>query len=235
MAIYERSVSVLLLAIGIVLTVVFRLDPSKITTNAHFIPPPKILKQFTFGYGETLADVVWLRVIQDFDTCDGAKALPVPVSPAEDVLVGKHKWADATCEKGWVYQMIDFVTDMAPDFRTPYIYGSLMMSVIISDRAGATLLLEKALKRFPASIPIHINAAYHYLYEERQPTRAAELLKRAGDLGAPPWVYGLASKIYDRNNSKALAIGILDDALRKVTDPEVRKKLEKRRQEILHE
>ena len=54
-------------------------------------------------------------------------------------------------------------------------------------------------------------AAYHYLYELQELPRAAELLIRAGDSGAPVWVKSLASRILTRAGQIDLGIQTLEN------------------------
>jgi hypothetical protein len=56
-------------------------------------------------------------------------------------------------------------------------------------------------------------AAYHYLYEINEPTRAAELLIQSARNGAPPWVYALAARLYTATGRAQLGKTILEDAL----------------------
>jgi hypothetical protein len=86
--------------------------------------PPTEIRHFTLGYSEIVADLLWLRTIQDFDYCENRPAGALPS--------GAYK-----CNRGWVFHMIDSVTELAPNFRTPYTTGALVLSVIVNDVSGA--------------------------------------------------------------------------------------------------
>lgn len=195
----------------------FHLPADKI--NHPSILPPKDLPQFTFGHRDTFADSFWIRTIQDMDYCENGPALPVPTNTSQEKLIhGQQEWAPPSCHTGWVYHMLDTVTELAPRFKTPYISGALTLSVIVADRQGATLLFEKGLKQFPNDGRLAFYAAYHMLYEEANPKRAAELLIQAGkNGGAPAWVFSLASRILQKDGQVELARLILEDAL--ATEP----------------
>lgn len=156
------------------------------------IPPPKGIQYFTFGLKEQLGDALWIRSIQDFDYCE--------------------EKIDRNCtNKGWLWQMLDLVTDLSPSFRIVYATGPMALSVIVSDIEGASLLFDKAVKNFPTDWSILYRAAYHAIYEENKPTKAAELLIRAAKNGAPPFAYSLAGKLYAEEGKIELAQSIIAD------------------------
>lgn len=206
---------------------------TKNSIGAGFIAPPKYLTRMSFGYREMIADSLWLRVIQDIGTCDQklnskngesivtkdevnpsfAKAKPVIDDQVTQML--DSALPPANCEKGWVYQMIDAITDLAPKFDLVYRVGATILSVVVDDREGARLLFEKGVKRFPEDWSLAYRAGYHYLYEIRDTTRAAELLEHAGRIGAPPWVFSLAARLYTDLGKAELGITILEDALQR--------------------
>lgn len=198
--------------------------------------PPEQIKYFTFGYSETLADSLWIRVIQDIDYCekvtnsDEAKKQEGlewdKLSPEEQHLRnlppvlagGAVKLKPARCDQGWVYNYINAITELAPRFRMPYSAGATVMSILVDDREGARLIYEKGIKQFPDDWTMSYRAAYHYLYEVDDPNRAAELLLIAGEKGAPPWVRLLASRLFTVSGRAHLAKSVLEETL--ATTPE---------------
>jgi hypothetical protein len=165
-----------------------------------FIPPPKEIRLFHFGYAETMADVLWIRVLQDFFVCDR------PL----DHFAATPK---GVCENSWVFNMLDLITDLAPKFGMPYFYGATVLSVITNDREGARIIYEKGLKELPQAWDIAYRAAYHYLIELKNKERAAELLVQAGKNGAPGWVFSLAGRLYSEEGQAFLAKSVLSSAL----------------------
>jgi tetratricopeptide (TPR) repeat protein len=156
-----------------------------------FIAPPKQLERFVFGYQEVVADLLWIRAIQDFDYCDE--------------VLGKH-----LCRgNSWLFKMLDTVTNLSPHFRTPYASGALALTVIISDYEGAKIIFDKGVERFPNDWQILYRAAYHYMYEVKDNKRAAQLLIRAADNGAPKWAYALAGRLYSDSGALDLAEAVL--------------------------
>ena len=197
--------------------------------KAYLNPPPEHLELFTFGFRESLADGVWLRWIQDGDACQtyaGVEAAPVSVDPAvaDDFRNPRTK----ICDNSWSFKMLDAVSTIAPRFKMPYLAGTMTLAVLVEDYAGATRLFEKALVAYPDDWQILYRAGYHYLFDVRDLPRAADLMKRAADAGAPYWVHLLSARLYTRAGQANLGIATLVAYMKTVEDPERRKLIEKR-------
>ncbi|NQZ19402.1 MAG: hypothetical protein HRT44_09125 [Bdellovibrionales bacterium] len=201
----------------------FELKPTLSLKEKIFNPPPKNLKNFSFGYDDLLASLFWVRVLQDIEVCDK------PLSDEKPGLFEKgekvsqilnrqvHK---AQCEKAWVYQMLDVITDMNPDFYMAYLAGGNFLSVLVDDRLGAHELYTKGLKYYPEKWQLLYQAAYHELFEMQNAKASAELLKRAGDRGAPAWVFSLSARLYSEVGQALFAKKILEDIIRRKPDAE---------------
>jgi len=197
-------------------TIFFRLKIDQIASEQELYsltPPPPSLKYYSFGFDESLADGLWLRYIQDMDKCN---------------VYGRVNQAKAVCAKGWSYQMLDQITDLAPKFRMPYAIGPLSLSVIVDDYDGAGLLFEKAIKAFPNDWTILYKAAYFYLFDKNDPLKAARLLIQAQKNGGPEWLALLASKLYDRSGQLTVGIMTLKNYVDQIRDPKIRKRVEHR-------
>lgn len=211
-----------------------------------WVAPPPHLEKFSFGYQEIVADLLWLRVIQDFDQCNKAKEVKYEKfdskkvqSNADDVTndlkvevlkrlekadAGRHK----NCDYSWAFYMLDSITDLSPRFRIPYASGATTLSVLIEDYEGAHVIFDKAIKSFPKDWPILYRAAYHYLYDRKDVDKAAELLGRAADNGAPIWLKSLAARLYTLSGQAEVALGVLGTYLKSVENPLARKEIEER-------
>jgi hypothetical protein len=170
------------------------------------IAPPKSLTNFAFGYSEIVADVLWLRAIQDFDYC----SQPVGKSSAGFVIC---------THQSWLYQHLDVLTDLSPDFRMPLATGPLALSVIINDREGASLLFNKATAAFPTDWRILYRAAYHAMMEEKKHLKAAGLLKVAASNGGPPWLNALAGRMFVQGGAVELGSALVAE-LERAGDPD---------------
>lgn len=189
------------------------------------LTPPENLKYFTFGYDESMADSLWIRVIQNIDFCEAGKQRPptpeqekkqAEKTPVGDIFAEiEANRTQPRCELGWVYQMLDRITDLSPRFLMAYTMGATTLSVVVDDPLGASRLYDKGLKQFPHNWSLAYRAAYHALYEMKDFKKAADLLYLAGQNGAPLWVQSLASRLYERTGQLLLGRMVLIDLLKR--------------------
>ncbi len=167
--------------------------PAEFKRENHFLAPPKQISHFTFGYSEPIADVLWVRSIQDFDYCD-------------------QKIDKTNCRaNSWLYKILDVITDLSPKFRIAHSMGPIALSVIISDIQGASKIFDKASERFPKDWTILGRAAYHALYEEDDRPKAARLLKQAAENGGPYWYYSLSGRLFAEGGEMELGEALLQE------------------------
>jgi hypothetical protein len=198
------------------MTIFFRREMDLVTekrSGFSLAPPPPHLKYYSFGFNESIADGLWLRYIQDLDKCK---------------MHGRDGDPKTACDKGWAFQMLDQITDLAPKFRMPFAVGPISLSVLLDDYDGAGIIFEKALKAFPKDWKIQYKAAYFYLFDRNDPIKAAHLLLEANANGGPAWLPLLASKLYDRSGQLALGISTLTGYLKQIQDPNIKKRVEHR-------
>jgi hypothetical protein len=152
--------------------------------------PPPYIEYFTFGYNEVVADALWIRAIQDFDFCDQ------PISK----LVCKGQ--------GWLYHMLDTITDLSPKNLIVFRTGPVELTVIVNDIEGASKLFDKAVEHFPNDWQILYRASYQALFEEHNQKKAADLLVRAAQNGGEQWFYNLAARLYTDGGQKELGLSL---------------------------
>lgn len=186
--------------------------------SLHLAPPAQQIKNFTFGYSDILADLFWLRVLQKFDYCENEDS-PRALNQGLDIeAILDYEMPPSRCHKGWVFQMIDRITDLSPSFRYAYAAGASLLSIAVDDREGARIIFEKAMRKFPKDWSIIYRAAYHYLFEIQNGSRAAILMEAAAKNGAPGWVISLSSRIHTKMGKVELGITVLQDFLKKNPD-----------------
>jgi hypothetical protein len=188
-----------LLGASTVLWATLQMVPTTDVASKPLLLPPENLKFFALGYDELLADTLWLRTIQDFDFCENR------TSP-------KLKPTEYQCKQGWVFHMIEAITELAPNFREPYYSGAMMLTVVVNDIDGASKIFDKGVAKFPEDGHLIFTAAYQALIEEKNNAKASALLVRAGHLGLPPWVFSLAARLQEREGQLQLSKSILEDA-----------------------
>ena len=210
--------SILVLLFGVVLLIITNSGSYDESHSQFKFKPLKITKEETFGYQDIVADSLWLRTVQDLDYCENEKAQKSVNlgSTYQEALANKN--TESRCKMGWVYQMLSVITDLAPRFKKPYTAGAVSLSVGVDDREGARLIFEKAVKQFPEDWTIAYAAAYHYLFEIQNATRAADLLLQANRYGGPSWLPVLASRLYTASGRQALGRSVLEEYLK--THPE---------------
>jgi tetratricopeptide (TPR) repeat protein len=184
------------------------------------IPPPQNIQLITFGYEEVFADSFWIAWAQHPEECGKEK---IPRSVFESSFQGfKEEYKDiietkisynrgerAVCSLGWSFLVLDAITNLAPKFRYAYLVGTTVLSVLVEDHQGAAILYQKALKVFPTDWKLYYGAAYHYLFELDDVQTAARMLKKAGEYGAPEWVFSLSSKLYSKLGQLFLGVSTL--------------------------
>ncbi len=180
--------------------------------------PPKLTVHETLGYHDLVADSLWLRVIQDIDFCEGERKEKAVNTGNNYLEALAFKNIESRCKMGWVYQMLDAITNLAPKFKKPYTAGAVSLSVGVDDREGARLIFEKAIKQFPDDWTIAYAASYHYLFEIQDAARAADLLLQANRYGGPTWLPVLASRLYSASGRNELGRSVLEEYLK--THPE---------------
>jgi len=188
--------------------------PGKWRQGHPLVAPSKSLVHFSMGQNEILADMLWVRWIQNLEYC-GPSSAPVetrkpPPVRAEDVL--NSPLSPAQCHLGWSYQMVDVITDLASKDFLMHKYGALFLSVDVGDREGAKFIYNKAIQRFPDDWTLLYQASYHFLFELHQQKKAAELLLAASEKkGSPYFLPSLAARLLTLSGQKELAVRHLKD------------------------
>ena len=181
--------------------------------SRELVAPPRALEHFHFGFRYAMADLFWIRTIQDFDFCERA--------------ISKNR-----CEgQSWLFQTLDLVTQLDPRFLMAYSAGGMALSIIISDVEGASRLLDKGVRAFPNDWVLTYKAAYHALYEEKDQLKAAGLMTRAAQHGAPDWVFALAGRLYTEAGHRELAERVLAEMQTLDLDQRIQERLRQKLRE----
>ncbi len=185
-----------------------------------FVPPATQIQTYSFGYNSMISSLMWVRVLQDINICDQTQVIietpanfesSEKIDPVDQVL--QRELPQARCEYSWVFQMLDVISNIDPTFLAVYTDGATFLSVLVDDRVGAQKIFERGLLYYPDNWEILYRAAYHELFEMQNPTKAAELLNKAGYRGAPKWVFALSARIMTRLGQAEFAKTILESVL----------------------
>ncbi len=192
-----------LIAGAVLITASLLFETRQIQENKALIAPPPGLQYFSFGFQPVLADNLWIRAIQDFDYCE---------SP-----VAKLK-----CQgNSWLYQMLEAITNLSPDFLTAYLEGGVSLSVIVNDSEGASKIYDKGVLVFPNSFALLYRAALHSYYDEKNNAKAADLFLKAARLQGleGTWLYSLATRLYADAGKKDVALQLYQKMESEGLDP----------------
>lgn len=206
----------------------------KLQKQDTYIIPPKEMVYFSFGFQEAFASLMWLRLLQDIDICEqGHQVSYNPGTSVDSIL--ESQMPDSRCNEGWVFHMLDRITDFSPRFLYAYVHGGVLLSIIVDDRQGARQIFEKGLKVFPNHYNLNYNAAYHYLVEIRDPKRAAQLMQKTQELGGPSWLSLLAARLYAKGGMKEAGIYLLNQLIEESSDPQFIEAAQERLKQIILE
>lgn len=204
--------------------------------ETYLNPPPKYMEWFHFGFRESMADSLWLRWIQDADFCqvygtsitnlNGTEA--AKANPTDLTINPRHR----ICDNSWAFKMLDAITRLAPKFKMPYLAGSILLAVLIEDYKGADVLFDRAVEQFPNDWQILYRASYHKLFDNHEYKAGADLLLKASQLGAPPWLKMLAARSYSRAGQAEFGIKILEDLKKTLKEKAQIESVDKRIAEI---
>lgn len=235
----NSGISYFLLCVVFSLAVLIQASQSQITRPAKvFLRPPDGIKYFTLGYNDAIAAMLWIRAVQDLDVCENGRvtegdyAPPIKTAPSKLQGILAREVKPSKCNKGWVYSMMDVITNVQPRFKLAYETGSQFLAVAVDDREGARLIFEKGLKLYPTNWRLNFDAAYLYLWELKDAERASELLLQAMKNGGPEYLPSLIASIYSELGQAQFARHLLMDSLQKDLHPGVRERLLERLKEV---
>ncbi len=175
-------------------------------------------KYFSLGLNSQIADTFWIRFLQEIDAFNKLE------------IAEAHLCPDQT--SSWHFHLINVAMDLDPKFYELALYSPLLISVTISDSKGASILFDKAVENFPDQWRILYRASYQAQIEEKNFKKAADLLYRAGQNGAPKWVLSLAGGLYNEHGNRDLAEKIYAELLGESKEPllaaRLKDKLDKR-------
>ena len=186
---------------------------------------------------------------------DAAPVLPrasslLALFSSHRLLLADFYWLQASYRTGlastrYEYRDIAYycqlVTDLDPDFRYAYVFGTLVPPVNLGretwvNTAESTAMVEKGLARFPDDLQLRMLYGYNLSYFDRQFQRAADEIVRASKLpGAPSYLPALATRMYATSNSFDAALALTETLIAQATDDQTREFYERRRKEILLE
>ena len=176
--------------------------------DLRVLPDGRALRVASLGFERLCADLFWIRTV----TYVGDEAASAAHWPAAEALA-------------------NLVTDIDPHFDTVYVVMASVLNGLGSDPDAAIRILEKG-----ASVSsywrIHFLLGFQYFMEKQDYERGAAALQRATELGGPPYLQFLVSRLYTSAGDPTTAMQFIVARLRNEENPDVRAKLEKRLSDI---
>lgn len=180
-----------------------------------FIPDGTLMRAASSGFSEPLADLFWMRVVILF-------------GERFDTSAGDPVWLQ------WLLKMIVAVTELDPQWRTPYFWGGTMLRVA-GDLDGSDLIFERGHAALPDesyfSFSLGMNA---YLYRDDAVTAARYLAAAAQAPDAPKWYASAAAAMKQKAGDRRTAIRFLRETLETTTDPGIIKHTEQQLRRLYH-
>jgi len=172
-----------------------------------YLPNNKLMKHFTAGMNNVVADVLWLRTIQYM---------------SQEFHSKEHKFT-------WLDQMCTTVTVLDPNFEDAWVKGGTFMASIGSDEK-AIAYLKKGMVQIPSSHEIPYEIAKVYLLNRKDdpdaPVALSHYIRMAGARHKPEYrkrFFKWANRVLEDNNLAGEAYAIWKDVLDNETDPFLRK------------
>jgi hypothetical protein len=140
---------------------------------------------------------------------------------------------EASSNAGWpaAERLANLVTDTDPHFDSAYVVMSSVLNGLRHDPDAAIRLLEKgaAVSKYWR---IHFLLGFQYFMEKQDYLRGAKCLERAIELGGPPYLQLLVSRLYASGGDPTTAMQFIAARLKNEETPGVREMLEKRLSDI---
>ncbi|RMG57205.1 MAG: hypothetical protein D6713_10135 [Deltaproteobacteria bacterium] len=171
-----------------------------------FLPRADLVKRFSFGFDNFLADIYWLRVIQ---------------------YAAEKRYTRNGLE--WMYRSVDLITELDPRFETAYQFGGIVLAFDPDFVDESIEILEKGMRNIPDRWVFPFYIGFNYFFYLRQFDRAAEYLMKASELpGAPAYLPLLATRLLAEARKPETALVFLKGMLEKTQDPTLREKIKDR-------
>ncbi len=179
-----------------------------------FISPPKGIEHFAVGMRPQMADLIWIRSIQDFDYCE------------------KSEHSKKCKDNDWLYRMLKAVVTLDPKYYSAYASGALALSVLVSDYEGATEIYNMGIKEFPDDWVLLYRAGYHFLFEVNDFEKASQLYSRVSDLGGPFWAVNLGKRLNTKEGKLEVGRKVLQHMIRAEMPPQFAERLSEKLKSI---
>lgn len=199
------ALAVILLALGSALySLQLRLDMSKGEGAAEgfmYLPDPEHLKVASLGYDELVADLLWLKAVQNMG----------------EFTISSQGY-------DWIYKALDTVTTLDPKFVQAYETGGLILTLVADKVDLSNRLFEKAALNNPDVWQFKYYLGFNHFYFMKDYPAAAKYIKQASEIpGSPKYLPMLASRLYVQADEISTSLSFLQTMYERVTDERARR------------
>lgn len=150
-------------------------------------PVYSYLRTLSMNHELTVADLLWLRSIQNF--------------------LGRFL---SVSETELFHEYLETITNLDPRFKIVYLLGGISLSVFCYNGELSNKLLLKAINRFKDDWHIPFLIGYNYFYELGNYLEGAKYIKLASEVpGAPLWLNFLSARLYSAGGEPETAVEFL--------------------------
>jgi len=173
---------------------------SHFDTGPIYLPRAELLKPFSLGYHNALADILWFRAISYF---------------------GEHYRGDRTYT--WLAHICDLVTDLDPMAEHVYRFAGLILPWEAGEVDQGIKILEKGTTALPNSWELAYYLGFTRFFFKNDKEQAARDLQRASTLpGAHPGIAQLAATLTRETSGPQATMEFLADLEKNVDSANVR-------------
>jgi hypothetical protein len=112
----------------------------------------------------------------------------------------------------WMYLRFNSIAELEPNFYENYSFGSVYLSIVKDDIAGANIMFNKGLEKYPNDYKLLRDASYHFSFEAKDYKQAFYLTQRIKKLYPDKFhLMGLITKLEAEYISPEQALASLNE------------------------
>lgn len=182
-------------------------------SELFYLPKGDYLKVAVVGYRQIVADLIWLKAVQN--------------------LGGRTQTREGYLA---AYHAVDVLTDLDPQFVHAYQFTGTILGVWAGLVKESIAILSKGVQHNPTVWELPFFLGYDYYYELNDPASAAKYFQMASALpGAPGWLAGLATRMTVEAGDPNAALEFLQRLYLQTKDEQLREGLAQRIREVIAE
>lgn len=212
---YVKSLTILALATFGFLSLAVVLDRrvrlQEVEVELTYLPSAKVLKPASLGFEHLVADLFWIQTIQYF---------------------GKHVTSDGQFPK--LYQLVDLVTSLDPQFVEAYRLGGLFLTYFAREVDQAIALYEKGIQKNPNRWELPHDLARLYYLDLRDYRQALKWFEWADRLpGRPNYIHRFVIRLYADTGHEELALELWQKLYEQTDNEQIRQMAKQEIQKLL--